>query len=109
MTVLFLSYHDTQSTSSVQLKLYKNGSLVNMVPRPFRLYNKMAMEVILSAAFGRAVDVQGGKGGKLYESAVAVNSAFTPPKDNDPVNVFAILQFLLGGLCSTVLCLLNVL
>ena len=76
-----------------------------MVLCPFRLYNKMTMEVILSAAFGRAVDVQGGKGGKLYESAVAMFSAFTPPKENDPVNVFAILQFLLCKLCSTVLCL----
>ena len=27
------------------------------------------MEVILSAAFGRSVDVQGGKGGEIYEDA----------------------------------------
>ena len=59
---------------------------------PTRLYNKMTMEVILSTAFGRAVDVQGGKGGKLYESAVAVFAAVTPPKESDPVNIFRILQ-----------------
>ena len=76
-----------------------------MVLCPFRLYNKMAMEVILSTAFGRAVDVQGGKGGKLYESAVTVFSALTPPKENDPVKIFTVLQFLLRKLCSTVLCL----
>ena len=29
----------------------------------------MTMEVILATAFGRTVDVQGGKGGKLYENA----------------------------------------
>ena len=32
----------------------------------------MTMEVILSTAFGRAVDVQGGKGGKLYEAAAVL-------------------------------------
>ena len=60
----------------------------------------MTMEVILSTAFGRDVDVQGGKGGKIYESAVAVFSALSPPKENEPVNVFRILQFLQGRLCS---------
>ena len=29
----------------------------------------MTMEVILSTAFGRSVDVQGGKGGEVYEAA----------------------------------------
>ena len=33
------------------------------------LYSKMTMEVILSTAFGRSVDVQGGKGGEIYEDA----------------------------------------
>ena len=60
----------------------------------------MTMEVILSTAFGCAVDVQGGNGGKLLESAVAVFSALTPPKESDPINVFRILQFLLGRLCA---------
>ena len=68
-----------------------------MYPVPiYRLYSKMTMEVILSTAFGRAIDVQGGKGGKLFESAVAVFSALTPPKENEPVNLFRILQFVLG-------------
>ena len=60
-----------------------------------RLYNKMTMEVILSTAFGRAIDVQGGKGGKLFESAVAVFSALAPPKENERTYAFRILQFLL--------------
>ena len=30
------------------------------------------MEVILSTAFGRSVDVQGGKGGEIYEAASGV-------------------------------------
>ena len=55
----------------------------------------MTMEVILSTAFGRAVDVQGGKGGKLFESAVAVFSELAPRKENEPTSVFKILQFLL--------------
>ena len=37
----------------------------------------MTMEVILSTAFGRAVDVQGGNGGKLYEAAKALMSSLT--------------------------------
>ena len=61
----------------------------------FRLYNKMTMEVILSTAFGHAVDVQGGKGGKLFESAVAVFSELAPRKENEPTSVFKFLQFLL--------------
>ena len=60
-------------------------------PLSCRLYNKMTMEVILSAAFGRSVNVQEGKGGKLYESAVAVFHALNP-KDNEPLNVFKVLQ-----------------
>ena len=60
----------------------------------------MTMEVILSTAFGRAVDVQGGKGGKLFESAVAVFAAITPPKENDPVKIFRILQL---SLCKVYL------
>ena len=35
------------------------------------------MEVILSTVFGRAVDVQNGKGGELYENAKAVFRGFT--------------------------------
>ena len=40
------------------------------------LYSKMTMEVILSTAFGRSVDVQGGKGGEVYEAACDVFAAF---------------------------------
>ena len=63
----------------------------------------MTMEVILSTAFGRAVDVQGGKGGKILESAVAVFSALAPPKKDDPVKIFRILQFVLRKLCCVAL------
>ena len=52
------------------------------VPIPFRLHNKLAMEIILSTAFGRAVDVQGGKGGKLYEAALEVIAGFSSGQDN---------------------------
>ena len=61
---------------------------------PCRLYNKMTMEVILSTVFGRAVDVQGGKGGKLYECALNVFNALAPRKENEPMSVYRILQFL---------------
>ena len=36
------------------------------------MFSQMTIEVILSTAFGRAVDVQNGKGGELYESAMIV-------------------------------------
>ena len=62
----------------------------------------MTMEVILSTAFGRAVDVQGGNGGKLFEAAVTVFSAFSPSKDNEGINVYRILQFALSKTSSTV-------
>ena len=59
----------------------------------------MTMEVILSTAFGRAVDVQGGKGGKLFQSAVSVFNALGPPKENERTYVLKILQ---GILCKFV-------
>ena len=40
------------------------------------MYNKMTMEVILATAFGRAVDVQNGKGGRILESAVKIFGTF---------------------------------
>ena len=54
----------------------------------------MAMEVILSTAFGRAVDVQGGNGGKLYEAAVEVIAGFSPGQDSQ-MTVTKILQVLI--------------
>ena len=42
----------------------------------------MSMEVILSIAFGRAIDVQGGNGGKLYEAAINVFADFVPGESN---------------------------
>ena len=54
----------------------------------------MTMEVILSTAFGRAVDVQGGKGGQLFEAAVAVFNALSPPEENEPTSLFRMLQFI---------------
>ena len=60
----------------------------------------MSMEVILSTAFGRSLDVQGGSGGKIFEAAVTVFNALAPPKEGDPVNVFRMLQFLLSELHS---------
>ena len=59
-----------------------------------RMYNKMTMEVILSTAFGRAVDVQGGQGGRIFEAAVTVFNAFAPPEDGKGNLPFKVLQFL---------------
>ena len=42
-----------------------------------RLFNQMTMEVILSTAFGRSVNVQNGQGGRLYESALEVFGALS--------------------------------
>ena len=55
----------------------------------------MAMEVILSTAFGRAVDVQGGKGGKLFESAVEAFDAFSPDSQKNQMSVTRMIQFLM--------------
>ena len=52
----------------------------------------MTMEVILSTAFGRAVDVQGGNGGKIYEAAMEVLKAFEPNSGNKLSNFFNIAQ-----------------
>ena len=59
----------------------------------YRLYSKMTMEVILSTAFGRAIDVQGGNGGKVYEAALEVFGAFAPGADNQ-MSFTRFLQFL---------------
>ena len=51
------------------------------------LYKMMTMEVILSTAFGRSVDIQGGKGGEVYEDARDLFKLLTGKQ--------AILQFIL--------------
>ena len=66
-----------------------------------RLYNKMTMEVILSTAFGRAVDVQGGKGGKLFEAAVTAFGVFSPPKEDEGMSIYRILQIAIGKTSSS--------
>ena len=67
----------------------------------YRLYNKMTMEVILSTAFGRAVDVQGGNGGKLYKAALEAFASLTPGQDNE-MKLTRILQFLIcKSTCGT--------
>ena len=58
------------------------------------------MEVILSTAFGRAVDVQGGKGGKLYEAAVTTFGAFSLSKEDERMNIYRILQIAIGKTSS---------
>ena len=55
----------------------------------------LTMEVILSTAFGRAIDVQGGKGGKLYEAAVKAFSDFSPDSQKKKMPVARMIQFLL--------------
>ena len=65
-----------------------------------RLYNKMTMEVILSTAFGRAIDVQGGNGGKLFESALTVFSTLSPSKEDEGLNILRILSIALSKTSS---------
>lgn len=61
-----------------------------------RLYNRMTMEVIFSTAFGRAIDVQGGNGGKLFESALTVFSTLSPLKEDEGINIYRILNIALS-------------
>ena len=55
----------------------------------------LTMEVILSTAFGRAIDVQGGNGGKLYEAAVKAFSDFSPDSQKKQMSATRMIQFLL--------------
>ena len=66
-----------------------------------RLYNKMTMEVILSTAFGRAIDVQGGNGGKLFEAAVTAFGAFSPSKEDEGMSIYRIIQVAMGKSSSS--------
>ena len=52
--------------------------------RTHSFFSKMTMEVILSTAFGRSIDVQGGAGGKIVEAAYELFSAFSPGPDDKP-------------------------
>ena len=61
----------------------------------------MTMEVILSTAFGRAIDVQGGNGGKLYEAALEAFASIAPSADNQ-MTFTRILQFLI---CEPACCI----
>ena len=60
------------------------------------LYSQMTMEVILSTAFGRSVDVQGGKGGEIYDDARGVFNSFTGKQSM----LIRILQFILSENCK---------
>ena len=44
----------------------------------------MTMEVILSTAFGRSMDVQGGSGGRIVEAAYEIFAAFSQGVDAKP-------------------------
>ena len=52
----------------------------------------MSMEVILSTAFGRVVDVQGGNQRRILESALAVIDSFAPSKENQLTGFIRMLQ-----------------
>ena len=56
----------------------------------------LTMEVTLSTAFGRAIDVQGGKGGQLYETAVETFSAFSPDSQKKQITLAKMIQFLMS-------------
>ena len=57
-----------------------------------RLYSQMTMEVILSTAFGRSIDVQGGKEGTIYEDARDLFKSLTGKRAMS----MTILQFILS-------------
>ena len=76
-----------------QSNMYMHSAYIRLLLL-HRLYNKMTMEVILSTAFGRAIDVQGGNGGKLYEAALEAIAAFAPSTDNQ-MTFTRILQLLI--------------
>ena len=57
------------------MSIYRNEQLYLSVSNG-SLYSKMTMEVILATAFGRTIDVQGGKGGKLHDNANAMIRGF---------------------------------
>ena len=59
----------------------------------FSVYNKFTMEVILAIAFGRSLEVQNGKGGKLYEAATFVFTAFSSQADTN----MKMMQPMFGG------------
>ena len=63
----------------------------------YRMYNKMTMEVILATAFGRAVDVQNGKGGRILESAVKVFGIFATEGEHSST-VARVLNFMASEL-----------
>ena len=66
---------------------------------PCSLYSKMTMEVMLSTTFGRSVDVQGGKGGTIYEDARDLFKVLTGKQ----AMFMTILQFILSrstGQCA---------
>ena len=50
------------------------------------------MEVILSSAFGRSVDVQGGKGGEIYEDARDLFKYFT----GEQATAMRLMQFIIS-------------
>ena len=56
----------------------------------------MTLEVVLSTAFGRSLDVQGGKGGKLFEAAVKVFREASPPKRGDRPSALILMQLILS-------------
>jgi cytochrome P450 len=55
----------TVKLSQKLLEFADTGKSVDMLD----LFSKMTMEVIMSIAFGRAVDILGGQGGELYRNA----------------------------------------
>ena len=59
-----------------------------------RLFSKMTMEIILATAFGRSMDVQGGAGGKILESAYEVFASLLPGADDKPRPFILFLQII---------------
>ena len=88
-TTKFLTYVHILLFKIVHLHIYV------VILHILSAYSKCIMEVILSTAFGRSIDVQGGKGGELYEAALGVFTEATGQKSS---NVLAMLRILLSEL-----------
>ena len=68
-TLLRIGSNEYKSALELKDWCYVPYTYVHPFIRLYSLVWQMTIEVMLSTAFGRSVDVQGGKGGEIYEAA----------------------------------------
>lgn len=66
------------------------------------LYRKMTMEVILSTAFGRSIDVQTSDGGELYKAADTLFSVLDPEQQGFGIRMIGLITLLLPQYFSAI-------